>query len=101
MPSGNITRLRVTARVRVERTGLGVTVKLFNFDRNRFDSLAGALATGSFLDVVAEAPLPISNYMGPSRRVIARVAFGPINDEAPNLDGWLHFVDLTNWLLAQ
>lgn len=98
--TGSFNRLEFVAVQLAERGGLAVSLRLFNFTRNRYETITGATASPTMTQLVAQAPNPVQSFVGAEGWLRARVVWSPINDEAPAVDGWLHGIDQANWILG-
>ncbi|HMS54174.1 MAG TPA: hypothetical protein PKA27_02130 [Fimbriimonadaceae bacterium] len=90
--------LTIEIEQRVDRPGLAYAIKQFNYVTNGFQVVSGGVAT--LADTTYEVVLTNSatNYVRASdKQVVTRVALGPINDEDPAQDGWLHGWDRVDW----
>jgi hypothetical protein len=88
----------VKVEMKVDRPGLSYQINQFNYNTNAFQNLGGGVST------LNDTPYQINVTTTPSRfirssdkQVKTRVLIGPINDEDPSQDGWLHYWDVITW----
>ncbi|MFN8218840.1 MAG: hypothetical protein U0S12_01740 [Fimbriimonadales bacterium] len=80
------------------RLGLQEQVALYKYTTNAYVTLNGRTATSTDSTISITRTADAAAYVNSSTgEVKARVKWGPINDEAPAFDGWLHLIDLANW----
>lgn len=87
----------VTFEAAVARGGLAQVLSLWNYDLGSFVTLDGRNATTSDQTVSVSINENTASYIDPLGVMRLRVIWGPINDEAPTQDGWLHSIDLVRW----
>lgn len=83
---------------RVDRPGLAYAVKQFNYQTNTFQTIGGG--SSLLTDIASQIIItttPSRFIRSSDKQVVTRVQVGPINDEDPSQDGWLHFWDVINW----
>ena len=84
------TQLDFGFKYEVGRGGLAYNYKLFNFTTNAFVTIGGNVAATSWETVTYQNTTNADDFVDANGMVTARFSFGPINDEAPAQDGWLH-----------
>lgn len=84
----------------VARPGLAYAASLFRWTTNSYVFGGGNTATTSDSSVEIVLSSNRSDYVGNAGSLRSKVTFGPINDEDPSQDGWLHCFDLVEWELA-
>lgn len=82
-----------------ERQGLSQTIRLYNYSLGRFDVVSGLVSATEDASVEVNLGSGSSAYVGPAGALKARVRWQPINDEDPSQDGWLHAIDVANWIV--
>ncbi len=96
-PLATFSKLWFLAETSVTRLGLAQAIQLFDYNLNRFVELNGTVASAEDqLSLIAVLTNPM-RFKGPGNQVKARLLWGPINDEDPAQDGWLHDIDLARW----
>lgn len=75
------------------RLGLALSVSLYRFSTNSFQTVLGATATGTDSSVSVQLTTNPGNYISNTGQMRARVKWAPINDEDPAVDGWALEVD--------
>lgn len=98
MPYLELSKNFLIAENSVDRLGLAVAIRAYNFIQNKWVTVGGAVGTTAdtfHVGAIVTNPLEFRDSLG---NVMARVTWGPINDEAPAQDGWLHNLDLFAWV---
>ena len=81
------------------RSGLAVSIDLFNYTTNGFVNFAGAESFAS--DTKFELSTSSASYVkATTREMKARATWAPVNDEDPSQDGWLQLINMANWSVA-
>ena len=88
----------VNVEMSATRPGLSQVVSLYNYTTSTWDDQVGVEAPTTDTLYTYNPATPM-DYVGPSGEMKLRVTWGPINDEDPSQDGWLHYVDLIQWQL--
>lgn len=84
----------------VARPGLAYAASLYRWTTGTYVFGGGNTATTSDSSVEIVLSSNRSDYVGNAGALRSKVTFGPINDEDPSQDGWLHCFDLVEWELA-
>ncbi|HMS56265.1 MAG TPA: hypothetical protein PKA27_12775 [Fimbriimonadaceae bacterium] len=84
----------------VARPGLAYAASLYRWTTGAYVFAGGNTATTSDTSVEIVLSSNRSDYVGNAGALRSKVAFGPINDEDPSQDGWLHCFDVVEWELA-
>lgn len=92
--------LRLYVEASAGRLGLTQSIQMFNFDTNRWDEVDGRLAPTEDVQIEISLTTSANAHLGDSGEVFARVAWSPVNDEDPALDGWEHRIDLLKWIVV-
>jgi hypothetical protein len=96
-PIASPTRLRFTLESSVGRFGLGQVIRLRNFVSNNWTAVDGRVASTSDFTVSATLTATAPNHVRGDGLMRAEITWGPINDEDPSQDGWIHCIDLATW----
>jgi hypothetical protein len=93
--------MTVTYEAAVTRPGLSEQLRVFNDQLNLFQTRIGITASQN--DVFrhsSNAAAPANDIRGADGRVRIQLIWDPINDEDPTQDGWIHRLDLVQWVIV-
>jgi hypothetical protein len=96
-PAATFSKLWFLTESSVERRGVSLGVELFDFTANNYVNVGGQVADTEDRLFLAGVATNALRFKGPGGQVMARLTWGPINDEDPSQDGWLHNIDVARW----
>lgn len=89
--------MKFNLRSSAARAGLSLTVRMFNYTTNAWQTVGGTTATSSPSDFQVSVGSIADFIRASDREIKAQVSFVPINDEDPAQDGWLISMDMARW----
>lgn len=87
----------IHVRSSVDRLGISETLYVYNFATDLWVAVFGRTSTVTTSAFSATLTSNLGAYRDGNGDVRARLAWSPINDEDPAVDGWLHKVDQFFW----
>lgn len=87
----------IHVRSSVDRLGISETLYTYNFATDQWVAVFGRTSTVTTSAFSATLTSNLGDYRDGNGDVRARLAWSPINDEDPSVDGWLHKVDQFFW----
>lgn len=100
-PIATPSQIKITAETATTRFGLVAVLAARNYTSSTWVEVDGRIAPTSDTVVVGTINANVSQFIGPSNEIKARLSWNPINDEDPAQDGWVSFVDLLRWDFTQ
>lgn len=92
-------KLTFRLETRASRGGLSQKVSLLNYATGKYVAVDAREATQETSSLEVARTTDAHEFFGPDGHVRARVAWAPINDEAPPKDGWECNIDLVRWVV--